>query len=833
MRELPSGTVTLLFTDVEGSTRLLDELGVEAYAAALAEHRRVLRAAFAAHGGVEVDTQGDAFFVVFVTAPSALAAAREVTERLASGPIRVRIGVHTGTPRVSEEGYVGVDVHRAARLAAAASGGQVVVSSSTRELASDGLHDLGEHRFKDLEAAERVYQLGEGTFPPLRSLPQTNLPVPATPFLGRAEELAAVSRLVLSEDVRLVTLTGAGGTGKTRLALQAAAEAADSFPGGVVWVPLASVADPSLVPATVMQALGGGEVSEPQLAAVFAERPGGEQTLVLLDNCEHLLPEVVAPIGAIRDLGGPTVLATSRERLQLQGEHIFSVPPLSEGDAAELFTARAAAVGAPPARGEEVRELCEHLDHLPLALELAAARAVVFTPRQLLARLDRRLDLLKGGRDVDARQQTLRATISWSHDLLTRDEQRLFRRLAVFSGGCAYAAAEAVCDADPELLQSLVDKSLVRRREADDEPRYGMLETIRQFALELFEASDQAAGIKRRHADYYFELSRDARTEADRTGDARRWSRLLEAEHPNLLTASDFYAASGDATSEIRLVGLLAEFWHLRGYSTDARRRLESVLARRHDRDLLRLEALNSLHRIVLRQHDLVAASAIGHERLALARELSDRSGVAWTLIGLATGSKLAGDFDAARRLLAEAESLFRALDETMGLVVVLNDAGDLALLEGDYAHAAEQFEAGLALHERVGRPGRTLRTNLAFALLLQGQLHEARPLFKQALGEAAEIGDIRAIANGLLGAAAFCATDRADPLVAALLIGASQSLLKEAAAAPERSYTMVRDDIEGAIGPQRGQTELARALEDGGHLDVDQAVDLALGQLG
>jgi class 3 adenylate cyclase len=299
--DLPSGTVTFLFTDVEGSTRLLHEFGADAYAEALADHRRAIREACVANGGVEVDTQGDAFFFAFPTAPGAVLAASAMTEALAAGPIRVRAGLHTGTPLLSEEGYIGDDVHRAARIAAAGHGGQVLVSTTTAGLVDLELTELGEHRFKDLAAPERVYQLGDGSFPALKSLYRTNLPVPATTFLGREQELAEIAEL-LQDGARLLTLTGPGGTGKTRLAIQAAAEAAESFPDGLWWVPLAPLRDANLLVSSVAQSLGVEEQPGRELARSVAEQLAGKQTLLVLDNAEHLMPKVASKIAELRDV---------------------------------------------------------------------------------------------------------------------------------------------------------------------------------------------------------------------------------------------------------------------------------------------------------------------------------------------------------------------------------------------------------------------------------------------------------------------------------------------------------------------------------------------------
>jgi class 3 adenylate cyclase len=387
--DLPTGTVTFLFTDVEGSTRRLDQLGDAAYADALAEHHRLISSICAAGGGVVVDTEGDSFFVVFTTASDALLAASTIQEGLAPGPLRVRIGLHTGAPLVTEAGYVGMDVHRAARIAAAAHGGQIVLSASTQSLLSSSddrlkrlvLRDLGEHRLKDLSAPERLFQLGGGEFPPLRSLRRTNLPVPSTPFLGRTGELAEVVMLLRRNDVRLLTLTGPGGTGKTRLALQAAAEMSDELPDGIWWVPLAPLREPALVLASVAQTLGVMEEPGRGLAGTLAARLEGNQMLVVLDNAEHLLPELATELASLA-AACPTLklLATSRERIQVAVETVFPVPPLDPQDAEQMFLERARSAGVRLVPDEIVTELCRRLDELPLALELAAARTVVFSP---------------------------------------------------------------------------------------------------------------------------------------------------------------------------------------------------------------------------------------------------------------------------------------------------------------------------------------------------------------------------------------------------------------------------------------------------------------------
>ena len=506
--DLPTGTVTFLFTDIEGSTRLLHELGAEGYAEALAEHRRVCRGVWAAHDGVEVDTAGDAFFVAFARASDALGAAGAAQEALVAGGVGVRMGVHSGEVVVTETGYVGMEVHRAARIAAAAHGGQVVVSASTRALVGDAfsLVDLGEHRFKDLAASERVFQLGEDEFPPLRSLYQTNLPVPATPFLGREFELAEVVELLARDGVRLVTLTGSGGTGKTRLALEAAAGATERFPDGVWWVPLAPLRDASRLVATFAQTLEVLEQSDRTVAESVIAALSAKQSLLLVDNCEHLLEAVAEFVRDLLEACPRLVVAcSSRERLGLRTELVFPVPPMTGSDAEALFVARARAVEPAFVADEHVPAICATLDELPLAIELAAARVRSLSTAAIRERLTERLPLLTTrDRDVEERQRTLEATIAWSYDLLDNDERRVLRALSVFAGGCTLEAAEVVAEADLDLLESLLDKSLIRHRTDEaSQDRYWLLETIREYADARLEEQGQGEAVRTLRRDHF------------------------------------------------------------------------------------------------------------------------------------------------------------------------------------------------------------------------------------------------------------------------------------------------------------------------------------------
>jgi len=560
--------VTFLFTDIEGSTKLLNELG-DAYGDILGDHRRKLRDAFDANNGVEVDTQGDAFFVAFSRTSDAAKAALAGQQALATSPLRVRMGLHTGEPLIRDGGYVGMDVHRAARVMAAGHGGQIVVSERSGSLLDElALEDLGLHRLKDLNEPQRLYQLGPGTFPALRTLDATNLPVTATPILGRDRELGDVVSL-LADGTRLVTITGPGGTGKTRLALETAAEFVGRTADGVFWVPLAAVSDAELVLPEIAHALGARD----DLAGFLRDR----DVLLLLDNLEHLLAAAATLSGLLAGSERLKLLVTSRSPLRVSGEYEYSLEPLAPGDSATLFCERARSIGRDFAPDETVDDICRRLDGLPLAIELAAARTKLLGLDTLRDRLEHTLPLLTGGgRDAPERQRTLRATIEWSYQLLDDDASELFARLAVFAGSFSLAAAEEICTASLDALSTLVDVSLLK---AIGEDRFLLLETIHEYARELLDTRVDADEVHRRHAAYFAALAEDAyagRMDAEAESAVR-----LELDHDDLRAALDWFAAT-DPEDELRLVGALGWFWLSHSHLEEGTRRLAHALGVSH-----------------------------------------------------------------------------------------------------------------------------------------------------------------------------------------------------------------------------------------------------------
>jgi predicted ATPase/class 3 adenylate cyclase/Tfp pilus assembly protein PilF len=698
MRKLPTGTVTFLFTDIEGSTRLLQELG-DSYAETLAKHRRVLRHAFDRHGGVEVDTQGDAFFVAFAQAGDAVAAAEEGQRALQAGPLRVRMGIHSGEAAVTEEGYVGVDVHRAARICSTAHGGQIVVSEGTQALldGNPALADLGLHRLKDLAEPVKLFQLGSVQFPPLRSLNATNLPTQPTPLVGRERELAEVVELLAS--ARLVTVTGAGGSGKTRLALQAATELVDDLKDGIFWVSLAPLTDPELVLPTIASVLGAKE----DLAQFVDEK----RMLLLLDNLEQILGCAPALAELLRSCPNLKLLATSRTPLRITGEQEFEVPPLSEAEGIELFTQRARQVDPRFEPSDDLAELCRRLDGLPLALELAAARVKVLSPLQILERLGGSLDLLTtGARDLPERQRTLRAAIEWSYDLLDEAEKRLFGRLGVFAGSFDLEAAEEVADANVDLLGSLIDKSLLRGTE---EQRFFMLETIREFARERL--GGELGDVRRRHASYFLAV---AETEEPRLRGAEEAEALrrLRSNLANLRAGLESALAEGDAETALRLAGALHPFWYLNSYFVEGRHWAEQALSL-GGTPTAREKALGAAGEFALLQGEVALAKGYLEERLEVCVGLHDPG-----------------------RLLA-AHTLL----------------GHVASLERDFSRALDLYERALVFEEEAGEQSgfwlsrASALNNVGFALVHLGRLDEAERTLEASLRAAR--GEGTAIVDG------------------------------------------------------------------------------------
>jgi predicted ATPase/class 3 adenylate cyclase len=737
-----------LFTDIEGSTELLRRLGHDAYTSVLADHHSLIRAGLDAHSGKEVSSQGDGFFAVF-SSPSACVSAAIETQRALSShgwpcgePVRVRMGIHSGEAEETTTGLVGLEVHRAARVAAVAHGGQILVSSAAAALVSDSLpqgaslRDLGLHRLKDLGRPERIFQLEAGglgfDFPPLRSLDNPALPnnLPSQPasFVGRRVEVAAVRRLV--ESARLVTLTGAGGCGKTRLGLQVAAELLDGSGDGVWLVELASVSQEGAVPSAIADVLGITSRADRPVLETLLNALELQYVLVVLDNCEHLIGACAEVANAIL-LRCPRVhlMATSREPLGIGGETIYRVPSLSlpksddgdafateESDAVALFVDRARAQGAECTLDEKtsplVASICRRLDGMPLALELAAARLRSMSLEGLNDRLDQRFRLLTGGsRSALPRQQTLRATVEWSYSLLNRTEQSLLRRLSVFAEGFDLEAAEEVCSSQDieefdvdDLLGSLVDKNLVATEPSGGRARYRLLETIRQFAAERLVESDEvvAAAIGAAHASYYLSLAELAAPHLYEP-DQGRWFARLDVDRANLQRALEHATAERDGTERVLRFGVaLQRYWRVRERSEEAVRLLTSVLERPEAEADPRLFAA-VLSTVAFLSGDISTAVSAGERAVEIARLLDDDRLLVWSLSHLCAKCYFAGDPE--RGFPFGKEAVERARE--LGDEVVLANSLRMYLLCGsrilDRARSEELLAEAISCAERSG----------------------------------------------------------------------------------------------------------------------------------
>ena len=879
MRELPTGTVTFLFTDIEGSTRLLQELGTEGYAHLQDRHAAILRAAIAAGGGVGVRTEGDSFFAVFRTPAGAVEAAvtaqralaEDASSSMADGStvpnILVRMGLHTGEGVLGGDDYVGIEVNRAARIGATGHGGQVVVSDATRALVASALpegvaiRDLGQHRMKDFDEAERLFDLLiEGVpadFPPLRSLGgrRANLPPPRTSFVGRERETAEIGELVGVH--RLLTLTGPGGTGKTRLALKVAADQANRFADGVAFVDLSAVTDPALMLPEIARAIGAKEIPGRTAADVVHEYLRERRLLLVLDNLEQLITSS-AVIGDLLD-AAPMVraLVTSRIPLRVAGEQEYRVDPLEvpEPDhtvnaeqlsgygAVRLFTERAGAVrqgfGLTDETAPAVAQIVARLDGLPLALELAASRMRVMSPSDLAQRLDHALAVLTdGARDAPERQRTLAGAIRWGYDLLEADEQRLFAQLAVFSGGWSLDAAETVCGPELDVLEGLsglVEASLVRRTEHDGgELRFSMLETIRDFAAALLEASDERAELWCRHAEWCRDLAE--RAEPHLTGEHQmRWLAQLEREHDNLRAALDRVgpgAGDHDVETALRTAAASWRFYQQRGRLQEGRVRLERLLAldATQTRGAVRARALGALGGLAYWLTDLATVGPAYREAVEILREVGDRRLLARALFDLAfVPLMIEGDAEAADALVRE--SLETAEEDDLELRgKIWNAVGFLASFAGNTQEAIEALERAIPMHRAIGERLALCEALIGMAAvrLELADVGSARACVEDATRVALASPTRILVANVVLPHA-ILANLEGDPERAARLLGAWARIEQDLDVRfPEVAATMYGDS-EGDARAAIGDEAFERGSAEGFAMTQAQVIDLIM----
>jgi len=871
MSALPSGTVTFLFTDIEGSTRLVQDLGNK-YRDLIELHGAVIRDAVAAEGGIQFGSEGDAVFAVFDDAARGVAAGVATQRALAAArwpddaEVRVRIGIHTGQGVLGGENYIGLDVHRAARIAAAGHGGQVVLSGATRSLVEGSLpegvrlRDLGLHRLKDLAQPEVLFQLEidglDAEFPPLRTLSArpNNLPVQLTSFIGRDGEIAAVGELL--DRARLVTLTGPGGTGKTRLALQVAAERLTQFADGAFFVDLAPITDASLVASALASSAGVREAADKPLAATLADELRDKELLLVLDNFEQvtdaapLVADLLAAASRLR------VMVTSRAILHISGEHEFPVPPLGIPDPAHLpplaalstyegvtlFVERARA--ARPAFGvtdeswPAVARIVARLDGLPLAIELAAAKVRVLSPEQIVARLDDRLAFLAGGpRDLPARQQALRETIAWSHGLLPPEEQALLRRLAVFAGGWTLDAAEAICrpdDIGPDTLDGLaglLDQSLIRRDEGvHGESRFMMLETIREFALERLAESGELDDLARRHAGHFTAVAEAAEPELTESPDAVE---RIDHDHDNVRAALTWAIESDEAELGMRLGYAVWRFWQLRSHLSEGRTWFDRLLAlpSAAARTAARARGLTGAAGIAYWQNGYPAATAWYEEAEAIYRELGDRRGLADALYGTGSMDAIRGDHDAVRTAFGEGAAIARELGDDRLVVRFLEAEGYSAFMTDDFETARSRLEEALAMAERAADKMATGMGHHTVAQVarLQGRLDDAAEHYRSAIRMARDLGATLAVGEPMQGLAAILiATGDAERGVR--LLGAEAAIREQAGGGAPPEWLRLGDPFSEAKA-QLGEERYQAAWDMGRSLTVDQAMADALGE--
>ena len=867
MGELPSGTVSLLFSDIEGSTALLDRLGI-AYTDALDGHRRIMRRAWSAHDGTEMGTEGDSFFVVFGGADGAVAAAVEAQRELdayswpAGERVRVRIGVHTGSPRVHDGGYVGMDVHRAARIAASAHGGQVVLSSVTADLTRVGLpvgvtlRDLGVHQLKDIAAPEQLWQLEieglQADFRPLRTIgAASRLPMTTTRMVGRDDDVADLVGLLRLPDVQLVTLTGPGGSGKSRLAVGLAQQLIADYPDGVFFVPLAAATTAEVMWTSIAEAvdLPPRQRTPPGLVEYLADR----RVLLILDNLEQLADADAVVDQMATALPQLAVIATSRRALFLPGEFRHPVLPLAvperptlamatTSSAVQLFVERAQRINPrfrlTEGNAADVAAICRRVDGLPLAIELAATRLRLLSPQALLRRIDTALDIPSVSKQTDRRQKTLRDTIAWSYDLLTPPQRAVFRRLGVFAGGAdleaitAVAATDGSSDTDDDALDvvaDLVDVSLVTAVEGvDGEPRFTMLETVRAYACDELRAAGEAAAAREAHARHYLALAQ--RLEAQRESQHLVARDLAESEQDNFREAlawsvEDAHGGSRSTDFGLRLCAALSWLWSTRGYATEGLRWYEETIGQAgKERSKELATCLAGMSVLLSSQGKSDRARDLAADAVTMARSLEDRETVAFALSVLGTAEQQSGQGDSARRHLEEAVDLYRRGAPSGRMGRALGNLAGIVEMSGEFAHAEELMKESLALFEDLGdsHEATIQAQNLANLLVTSGRTDEAHQL------AASLVITILALRNPHL-TMAFSNTfmniliQLGRPVPAAHLFGAEQAMrerlelpnpyereeLKEAWAAVEKLMPVEEWEEERLIGQRESLEDL------------------------
>ncbi len=860
---LPTGLVTFLITDIEGSTELLQSIGDEAFSVTLDRHSQILRQAFGNEGTV-VHVTGDSFFAVFTDPLAAVVAASDALKRLAAedwgeaGEVRVRLGIHSGDGRLGGEDYVGLDVHRAARISSAARGGQVLLSGETaRRVAGRlppevGLREMGRHRLKDLSQPEELYQLTidglPNEFAPIASLAESvgNLPSIESSFVGRQDQIDQVIDMITSH--RLVTLTGPGGTGKTRLAIEVGLRLRSELPSGMFFVDLAEVKSQDMIPRAILTSLALPTISG-EAATELTSYLADKELLLILDNYEQLLPAASVVAELIISAPRLKVIITSRAPLHLTSEHEYPVPPLRLPEAlgtntdiesyesVELFVQRATSVNPSfrldASNAEAVGQLIRRLDGLPLAIELAASRARLLTPMEILDRLSNRI-LESPAPDVPARQQTINNAIAWSYELLAPPIQTFLERFSVFRGGAGLNEVEIVCNPANDLqtdsldaLTQLVDHSLIDAKSMPNGTRYQMLVVIREFAGERLADSDGEKLTRDRHLDVYADMAARAQPLL-LTSHQAKWLDILSLEHDNLRAAHDWAVASGAADAAHELVANMWRFWQRRGHLTEAESRIERTLAMTGPTPLSRARALDACGGVRYWRGDWDGARAPYVESLELMREHGRPLDIAHALYNASFPVNFTGDPGLAQDYLEESLAIYKENGDQLGIGRAYWGLCDLAFLGGDTAGCIAFARKAESIFEQLDAPFDLgwSRFMIGHASYISGDPVTARQAFDTALPLFIDAGDISAFVLVVYAKAGILEVE-GDRVTAARLLGALEVLVKQSGA----GIGEVEANRYGSLLQLRESTdpEIQEALSSGRRLSTEEVVELAI----